>query len=119
MNININLSDEQIKALLTEYVSIEEYCQRVIKNRANRLCEEIVKKYADDLEGVTVDEQTIITSGLAGKIVVNADKLPKEVKQIIIRRAKVKSMVEKIAEQELMEKPIAIEKQVQKYHKLL
>jgi len=110
MQIEINLSEEQIKALLTEYVSIEKYCQRVVENRANRLYEEIVKKYADNLEGVTVDEQTIITSGLAGKIVVKADKLPKEVKQIIVRRAKVKTMVEKIAEQELLEKPIAIEK---------
>ena len=106
MNIIINLSEEQIKALLTEYVSIEEYCQRVVENRANRLCEEIVKKYADDLEGVTVDEQTVITSGLAGKIVVNAGKLPDEIKQIVVRRAKTKTMVEKIAAQELLEKPI-------------
>ena len=110
MQIEINLSEEQIKALLTVYVSIEEYCQRVVENRANRLCEEIVKKYADNLEGVTVDEQTVITSGLAGKIIVKAGKLPDEIKQIIVRRAKVKTMVEKIAEQELLEKPIAIEK---------
>jgi len=110
MNININLTEEQIKALLTVYVSIEEYAQRVVENRANRLCEEIVKKYADNLEGVTVDEQTVITSGLAGKIIVKAEKLPEAVKQIIVRRAKTKTMVEKIAEQELLEKPIAIEK---------
>jgi len=108
MQININLSEEQIKALLTVYVSIEEYCQRVVENRANRLCEEIVKKYADNLEGVTVDEQTVITSGLAGKIVVKADKLPEAVKQIIVRRAKTKTMVAKIAEQELLEKPIKV-----------
>ena len=106
MQININLSEEQIKALLTEYVSIEEYCQRVVENRANRLCEEIVKKYADDLEGVTINEQTIITSGLAGKIVVKAEKLPEAVKQIIVRRAKTKTMMEKITEQELLMKPI-------------
>jgi len=110
MQIEIILSEEQIKALLTVYVSIEEYAQRVVENRANRLCEQIVKDYADDLEGVTIDEQTVITSGLAGKIIVKAEKLPKEVKQIIVRRSKVKSMIEKITEQELLEKPIAIEK---------
>ena len=43
MQINVNLSEEQIKALLTVYVSIEEYAQRVVENRANRLYEEIVK----------------------------------------------------------------------------
>ena len=110
MQIEINLSEEQQKALLTEYVSIEEYCQRVVENRANRLCEEIVKKYADNLEGVTVDEQTVITSGLAGKIIVKAEKLPEAVKQIIVRRAKTKTMVAKIAAQELLDNPIEIEK---------
>jgi len=109
MQININLSEEQIKALLTVYVSIEEYCQRVIENRANRLCEEIVKNYADNLEGVTIDEQTVITSQLAGKIVVKAGKLPEAVKQIIVRRAKTSTMVEKIAEQELLDNPIVID----------
>lgn len=100
MEINIKLSEEQEKALLTEYTSIQEYCQRVVENRANRLYEEIVKKYADNLEGVTPQEQGIITTSLKGKIVVNAEKLPEEVKAIIVRRAKVKTMVEKIKEQE-------------------
>ena len=109
MQIEIILSEEQIKALLTVYVSIEEYCQRVVENRANRLCEQIVKDYADNLEGVTVDEQAVITSGLAGKIIVKAEKLPKEVKQIIVRRSKVKSMIEKITEQELLDNPIVKE----------
>lgn len=100
MQININLTAEQEKALLTEYVSIYEYCQRVVENRANRLCEEIVKKYADNLKGITAQEQGIITASLQGKIVVNAEKLPEAVKAIIVRRAKTKTMVEKIAEQE-------------------
>ena len=102
MQININLSEEQIKALLTVYVSIEEYAQRVVENRANRLCEQIVKDYADNLEGVTVDEQAVITTNVAGKIIVKAEKLPEAVKQIIVRRAKVKSAVERIKEQEII-----------------
>jgi len=101
MQINLNLTDEQIKALLTEYTSIETWTERVVQKRANDIIEAIVKKHADDLEGVTVEEQAIITSAMAGKIVVNAEKLPKEVKQIIVRRAKTKTMVEKIAEQEV------------------
>ena len=99
MQININLTEEQTKALLTGHVSVEEYAQRIIENTANRLIEEIVKKYADKLEGVTAEEQAIITSALAGRIVVDAEKLPYEVKMIIVRRAKVKSMIEILAEQ--------------------
>jgi len=100
MQIEINLTGEQTKALLTEYTSIEEYCQRVVENRANRIMMDIVKKYADKLEGVTAEEQAIINDKLAGKIVVRPDKLPEEVKKIIVRRAKTKTMVEKIKEQE-------------------
>jgi len=100
MQVNLNLTEEQIKALLTEYTSIEEYCQRVVENRANRIMEQIVKNYADKLESVTSEEQAIINDKLAGKIVVRPDKLPEEVKQIIVRRAKIKTMVEKIKEQE-------------------
>ena len=99
MQVNINLFDEQIKALLTEYRTVEEYCQRVVENRANRIMEQIVKDYADKLEGVTAEEQAIINDKLAGKIVVRPDKLPEEVKKIIVRRAKTKTMVQKIQEQ--------------------
>ena len=100
MQVNIKLTEEQIKALLTEYTSIEEYCQRIVENRANRIMMDIVKKYSDNLEGVTADEQAIINDKLAGKIVVRPDKLPEEVKKIIVKRAKTKTMVEKIAIQE-------------------
>ena len=98
--MQINLTAEQEKALLTEYTSIEKYCRQVVENRANRIMEDIVKKHADNLEGVTPQEQAIITASLAGKIVVNAEKLPEAVKAIIVRRTKCKSMVEKIGEQD-------------------
>ena len=100
MNIVINLTNEQQKALLTEYISIEIYCQRVVENRANRITQAIIKEYADNLEGVTVNEQKTIDLEAAGKIIIDAEKLSEEVKQIIVRRAKAKTMIEKIAEQE-------------------
>jgi len=99
MQININLTEEQIKALLTEYTSIEEYCQRVVGNRANRIMMDIIKKYADNLEGVTTEETSLITAATE-KIIVNAEKLPEEVQNIIVRRAKTKTMEQKILDQE-------------------
>ena len=106
MQVNIDLTEEQIKALLTAYISVEEYIQRFVAHRANRLIEEIVKKYSDNLEGVTTEEQVIIDTKLVGKIVVNAERLPDEVKQIIVRRAKTKTMVEITAGQELLDNPM-------------
>jgi len=99
MQININLTEEQIKALLTEYTSIEEYCQRVVENRANRIMMDIVKKHADNLEGVTTEEADIITAATK-KVIVNAEKLSGEVQSIIVRRAKTKTMAQKILDQE-------------------
>jgi len=99
MQININLTEEQVKALLTEYRTIEEYANMAVIGRADRIMMDIVKKYADNLEGVTAEEQAIINDKLAGKIVVNAEKLPEKVKAIIVRRAKVKSAIERIKEQ--------------------
>jgi len=102
MQININLTDEQIKALLTEYTSIEEYCQRVVENRANRIMMDIVKKYAMEkfeLEPLSVDEQKILDDTLKGRFVFSVDKLNKAVKKIIVMKSKTKTMVEKIKEQ--------------------
>jgi len=109
MQINISLSEEQIKALLTYYKTIESYVQTVVENRANRIVNDIVKDYANDkfeVAGITTTEQNIINTKLANKIVVQPDQLADEVKQIIVRRAKTKTMVEKIAAQELLENPI-------------
>ena len=104
MQININLSEEQIKALLTYYKTIESYCQTVVENRANRIINDLVRDYAKgkfEVEGVTVDEQAVIDIKLANKIVVQPDQIPEEVKKIIVRRVKILSMAEKIVEQEV------------------
>ena len=104
MQVNINISNEQEKALLTQFVSIKIYLQQMIDNRAWRIMNDIVREYAKGnckVIGVTTEEQTIINTKLSNKIIVQPDNLPKEVKQIIVKRADVKSVVEKIAEQEM------------------
>ena len=98
MQVNINISSEQEKAILTQFVSIEKYLQQMIDNRAWKIMNDIVKEYAKGnckVVGVTAEEQTIINSKLSNKIIVQPDNLPNEVKQIIVRRADVKSAAEK------------------------
>jgi len=102
MQINLNLTEEQIKALLTEYTSIEEYCQRVVENRANRIMMAIVKDYAMEkfeLEPLSVDEQKILDDTLKGRFVFSVNKLNKAVKKIIVMKSNTKTMVQKIKEQ--------------------
>ena len=104
MQININISSEQEKALLTQFVSIEAYLQQMIDTRSWKIMNDIVKEYAKGnckVIGVTTVEQEIIDTKLKDKIIINVDNIPDEVKQIIVRRADVKSAVEKIAEQKI------------------
>ena len=108
MQININLSDEQIKALLTYYTTVESYCQNVVENRARRIIDDLVRDYASgkfEVAGVTLTEQNLINTKLANKIVVQPEQLDEVVKAIIVKRANVKTMVEKIAEQEAIINP--------------
>ena len=99
MQLIIELTDEQEKALLTEYVSIEAYAQRVLEDRANRIAEQITRDYANNLVGVTAEEQAIIDAAVGKKILLKAESIPDDVKQIIVKRAATLTMVEKIAEQ--------------------
>ena len=102
MQININITNEQGKAILTQFVSIKTYLQQMIDTRSWRIMNDIVREYAKGnckVVGITAEEQTVINSKLSNKIIVQPDNLPDEVKQIIVRRADVKSAVEKIAEQ--------------------
>jgi len=107
MDIHIVLSAEQVIALNTQFISIDRYAQRIIETRADSIIEQIVKDYADSLIGVTATEQAEISKATAGKIIVDAKKLPTLLKGIIVRRAPTKTMVEKIAEQALAETPLA------------
>ena len=104
MQININISSEQQKAILTQFISIQVYLQQMIDNRAWRIMNNIVREYAKGnckVVGVTTEEQVIIDTKLKEKIIVNVDDIPNEVKEIIVRRANVKSMVEKIKEEKI------------------
>jgi len=98
MELNIRLTPEEEKALLTQYSSIEEYAQRILVSRAKRLITDIVAKHSDDLVGVTEAEQATIDTEIGGRIIVDRSKLSDEISNIIVRRAAIKTFTEKITE---------------------
>ena len=102
MQVNINISSEQEKAILTQFISIEVYLQQMIDTRSWRIVNYIVKEYAKGnckVIGITTEEQAIIDTKLKDRIIINVDNIPNEVKRIIVKRADVKSMVDKIKEE--------------------
>jgi len=102
MNITINLTDEQIKALLTYYETIESYVQSVVENRANRIINELIKDYANkkfEVEGLTSTEEKVIAK--QDRIITNTDKIPDEIKKIIVKRGVLKTAIEKVKEEKV------------------
>lgn len=103
MDIIIQLTEAQEVALLTRHRSIEAYVQSVVENRANRIIDNIVRDCADgktSTEALTKTEQAVVEKVVADKIVAHPDRLPREVKALIVKKAKIPTMVEKIAAQE-------------------
>jgi len=99
MNITINLTEEQKKALLTFHKTIESYVQSIVENRANRIINELVKDYANkkfEVEGLTSAEKKTIAK--QSRIITNTDKIPEEIKKIIIKRGVLKTAKEKAKE---------------------
>jgi len=102
MNITINLTDEQIKALLTCYKTIESYVQSIVENRANRIINELVKDYANkkfEVANLTNAEEKTIAK--QSRIITNADKIPEEIKKIIVKRGVLKTAKEKAKEDKI------------------
>jgi len=102
-NYNLNITAEQEKALLTQFVSVEAYLQQMIDNRSWKIMQGIIKDYAIEkfeLEPLSEDEQKILDDTLKGRFVFSVDKLNKAVNKIIVMKSKVKSIVDKIKEQE-------------------
>ena len=104
MQINITLTPEQEKALLTEHASIEQYTQAVIENRANRIIDDIVNNCTSgkvSIAPLSVEEQALVSKAVESRIVVRADRLPDEIKRLFVQKANIPTMVEKIRAQEL------------------
>ena len=106
INIAVRLTKEQQKALLSGYRTIEEFVQRMVEDRANRIMDDIVRDYADEkilIDTLTTEEKAALSAVLESKIVIHPSRLPHAVKSLIVKKAQIKTRVEKIAEQCLME----------------
>lgn len=79
----VTLSEEEEKALLTDMISIQEWIDNAIHNKARQCIDNIVTQYSDKQPG----------------------KISIEAKLAIVRSAKVKPAAERQAELEAMETP--------------
>lgn len=77
----ITLSEEEEKALLTDMISIQEWIDNAIHNKARQCIDRVVEEYSDK----------------------QPKKIDRSEKLQIVRKAKVKSATDRMAEMEAME----------------
>jgi len=108
MEIKVELSAAQEKALLTAYPSIQEYAQDVLVLRANERMKEIVRDYAEGRLVLSKEEEAGLADKLAGRLIVTPESLPIEVAEIIVVRAEkpVEAVVVEPVEVPVEEEPL-------------
>ena len=105
MKINVALTEAQLKALLSEEVSIEACANRILANKAERIIDRIIESHGDQLTGVTAEERAAIAEATKGRVITDPSRLPRHVREIVVKRATIKSMTQK-AEESLLRAPV-------------
>lgn len=98
------ISDEEEKALLTDMVSIQDWLDNAVHNKA-RQCVDVVCRQALEDESdtlLTKGEKGQIVAALAkeGRVISTIKHMPPEIKGQIVALARVKSVAERQAEVE-------------------
>ena len=100
----ITLSREEEKALLTNMISIQEWIDNAIYNKARQCLDEVCKQALEDNTNtiLTQTEKQEIVTALAseGRIISTVKQLPPVIKGQIVAKARVKSASEKQTEWE-------------------
>lgn len=100
----VKLTTEQEKALLTDMISIQQWIENAIYNKARQCIDKVCEEALDDASNtiLTTEEKTLIASELAaqGHVIGRIKFMPESIKMQIVAAARVKSGAERNAEAE-------------------
>jgi len=103
-SITVPITDEEEKALLTDILSLQDWLDNAIRNKARQCIDDVCRQALEDETNtvLTAAEKQGIVSALAtqGRIITTVKQLPEAVKHQIVAAARVKSAAERQAEQE-------------------
>lgn len=98
----INLSIEEEKALLTNMISIQEWADNAIHNKARQCIDKVCERALSDSANtiLTKEEKQSIASRLAteGQVISTVNHMPLAIKAEIVQKARIKSAAEEQAE---------------------
>jgi hypothetical protein len=98
----IELSAEEEKALLTDMLSVQDWLDNAVHEKARRCVDEVCRQALEDSTDtiLTRTEKQVVVAGLAneGKVISTVKQMPEAIKTQIVAMARVKSAAEKNAE---------------------
>jgi hypothetical protein len=103
-SITVSITAEEEKALLTDIVSLQEWLDNAIHNKARQCIDEVCRQALEDESNsiLTVMERQEIVSALAaqGRIISTVKQLPADIKAQIVACARVKTTAQRQADLE-------------------
>lgn len=105
---SVSLSEEEEKALLTDMLSIQEWLENAIHNKARRCVDMVCHQALSEVGEIilTNAEKQVIVSELVkeGRIISTVKQMPEAIKRQIVRMARVKSAEERQEELDASER---------------
>ena len=103
-SITVSITDEEEKALLTDILSLQDWLDNAIHNKARQCIDDVCRQALEDETNtvLTAVEKQGIVSALAtqGRIITTVKQLPADIKAQIVSNARVKTAAERQAELE-------------------
>ena len=100
----IEITEDEAKAVLTDVADIDIWLQNAVQNKIRQtvtaICREALDDESDTILAASEKQEVLDKIAAAGIIVTTVDKLPHKAKMLIVRKARVKSALERGAELE-------------------
>jgi len=102
--VSVQISDEEKKALEWDIVSLQEWADNALHNKARRCADEICKLALEDKTHtiLSLEDKQLLRTYLdnQGIVLTSIKQLPNNIKAEIVKRANIKSAAEREAEEE-------------------
>ena len=104
ITVSVQISGEEKKALEWDIVSLQEWANNALHNKARRCADEICKQALEDKTHtiLSLEDKQLLRQYLdnQGIVITSIKQLPNNIKAEIVKRANIKSAAERQAEAE-------------------
>ena len=104
ITVSVQITDEEKKALEWDIVSLQEWADNALHNKARRCADEIIRLALEDKTHtiLSLEDKQLLRTYLdnQGIVITSIKQLPNNIKAEIVKRANIQSAAERNAEEE-------------------